>query len=216
MPAEITDEPPYATESYQPTLIRLGFNLTDTQDLLLRRYEAFLATEAVAAGGIGPMEPGRLRDRHVLDSLMFLRGMSGSAHHVVDIGSGVGLPGIPIAIASPERHVTLVDRSQKRSDLASRAVRILDLPNVSIVMADAANLAIPWDVLVFRASFPVVRAAEFVAGSLGDKRSALLGVSRLEETPGLEDPPVGVRFELTEESKGVLDSPFWLLRMTSA
>jgi 16S rRNA (guanine527-N7)-methyltransferase len=147
--------------------------------------------------------------------MMFLSGIATEVMSLVDIGSGVGLPGIPIAICRPGLSVTLVDRSRRRTDLAGRAVRILGLENVEVVTEDALNIGGDYDIAVFRASFPIDQAAQFVL----DRPTipeGIVGVSRLSDRPDIPSPPPGLAFELTEESKGMLDSPFWLLRMTSA
>jgi 16S rRNA G527 N7-methylase RsmG len=194
---------------------RVGIALSAEQLARLQQYQGFLASEAVVAGGIGPGELDRLGDRHIADSMMFLTGIPDSAGSLVDIGSGVGLPGIPVAICRPDLSVTLVDRSRKRTDLAGRAVRILGLENVEVVTQDALTLSGTHDVAAFRASLPIERAADFVA----DRRNGvvgLVGVSRLPDQPDIPEPPAGMDFRLTEESNGMLDSPFWLLRMTFA
>lgn len=193
----------------------VGVELSPSQTDQLERYLEFLRSDAVAAGGIGPGETERLADRHVADSMLFLAGIGSGITTVTDIGSGVGLPGLPIAICRPDLAVTLVDRAQRRTDLARRAVRILGLTNVAVRTEDANRVDIPSDVFTFRASFPIEVAAGFVAGQSGSV-TGLLGVSRQDERPDIPKPPAGVDFRLTEESKGVLDSPFWLLRMTTA
>ena len=132
---------------------------------------------------------------------------------IVDIGSGVGLPGIPMAIALPWCEVMLVDRSERRTHLARRAVRILGLDNVAVRTTDAERLAGSFDVVAFRASLPLPAAGEvFAAVATGDGLG-LLAVSRLSAQPSVGSPPTGVAYELSSEHPEVLDSPFWLLRM---
>lgn len=194
----------------------VGLSLSATQVAMLHTYREFLGSEAVAAGGIGPAEGDRLGDRHIADSMMFLTGIPTSAVSVADIGSGVGLPGIPMAICRPDLTITLVDRSQRRTDLAARAVRILDLGNVQTLTMDVSELPGGYDVLTFRASLTVESAAQVLQDRQDAHIVGLFGVSRLHAQPELPEPPVGLAYRLTEESKGVLDSPFWLLRMTSA
>ncbi len=207
-----TSPDPY---SYRPIATHVGVELDTDQDAKLQHYEAFLGSEALAAGGIGPSETDRIRDRHVADALLFLAGLPPDAARIADIGSGVGLPGVPIAICRPDLEVVLVDRSQRRTDLAGRAVRILGLSNVAVVQADVAQLPQNYDVLTFRASLTIEAAARVVQGRRSAPVTGLFGVSRGENEPELPRPPAGIRYELTEESKGMLDSPFWLLRMTN-
>lgn len=75
-------------------------------------------------------EPGRMVSHHLIDSLAVLRYLPEGS--LVDVGSGGGLPGIPIAIAQPERCVTLNDSNHKKGAFMQQAVIELDLANVSI------------------------------------------------------------------------------------
>jgi 16S rRNA (guanine527-N7)-methyltransferase len=180
----------------------------------LERYGRWLVEEAQRAGGIGPREHERVADRHVADALMFLTGVPPDAVTLLDVGSGVGLPGIPIAIARPNLAITLLDRSLRRTDLASRAVRILGLDNVSVVTGDAAALRPQqYDVFAFRASLPPLAAADVVLRCSRESGLGLLAVSRSVDRPAIVPAPEGVEFTLTSEGVEVLDSPFWLLRM---
>ena len=76
---------------------------------------------------------------HLLDSLViapFLLGDRG-----IDVGSGAGFPGIPLAIALPERRITLLDSSQKKTAFLRQAVADLKLENVEVVCARAESWA---------------------------------------------------------------------------
>src|SRR5690606_19709969 len=67
---------------------------------------------------------------HLLDSLAVLPHIPSGA--LLDVGSGPGLPGIPIAIADPARSVALVDSNDKKSSFARQAAGALALNNVSV------------------------------------------------------------------------------------
>ena len=203
------------TPSLEPDVLTawLGIGLDAFQASLLERYQDWLVSEALAAGGIGPHEVDRVQDRHLLDSLAFVRGIPDDTHSIVDIGTGVGLPGIPIAIALPDTAVTLVDRAGRRVDLVRRAVRILGLSNVTVVQSDVAGLDDHWDCAVFRASLPVDEAASVYRTITAPTGTGLVGVSRRNDRPELPQPPSGVQFTMTDEADGALDSPFWLLTM---
>jgi 16S rRNA (guanine527-N7)-methyltransferase len=69
---------------------------------------------------------------HLLDSLAVLRDLSDSAGALADVGSGGGLPGIPIAIAEPARRVTLNDASEKKGAFLRQAVIELGLSNATV------------------------------------------------------------------------------------
>ena len=69
---------------------------------------------------------------HLLDSLAVIRDLSECAGTLADVGSGGGLPGIPIAIAEPERRVTLNDASEKKGAFLRQAVIELGLSNATV------------------------------------------------------------------------------------
>lgn len=74
--------------------------------------------------------PESMITRHMLDSLVALPHISGPT--VVDVGSGAGLPGIPVALARPEWQVVLIESNQKKAAFLQQAVVELNMPNVSI------------------------------------------------------------------------------------
>jgi len=88
--------------------------------------------------------------RHVLDSLAILPFLSGLS--LLDVGSGGGLPGIPIAIAMPELAVTLLDSNSKKTRFLQQAKAELGLDNVTVVHAriEQANLS-QFDLVTARA-----------------------------------------------------------------
>jgi len=191
----------------------LAVRWSDLQMDRLGRYERWLGDEAVVAGGIGPGEGPRLFDRHIADSLAFLTLVGESATSLIDVGSGVGLPGIPIAIARPEIDVMVLDRSERRARLAARAVRILELENVSIANADVAQTQGMYDVVAFRASLPIEDAERAFQRLAAPNGVGIFAWSRRHEPKSPPEPPADTIFSLTPEGVGVLQSPAWLLRM---
>ena len=77
-------------------------------------------------------DPLQAVSHHLLDSLAVLRDLSGCAGTLADVGSGGGLPGIPIAIAEPARRVTLNDASEKKGAFLRQAVIELGLSNATV------------------------------------------------------------------------------------
>lgn len=75
-------------------------------------------------------EPGRMVSHHLIDSLAVLPHLP--AGSLVDVGSGGGLPGIPIAIAQPQRRVTLNDSNHKKGAFMQQAAIELGLANVDV------------------------------------------------------------------------------------
>ena len=192
----------------------LGVPLTDDQIEALQRYGRWLADEAAAAGGIGPREPARLFDRHLADAVTVLAAIPAESRTLLDVGTGVGLPGIPIAIARPTLAVTLLDQSERRTWLARRACRILDL-DLTVQRSPVDRIDTPYDVLAFRASLTVDSAAGLVVSGRYGPTTGVFALSRAEAPPDIPEL-AGVTTELVDVRSTVLDSPSWLLRMRTA
>lgn len=90
------------------------------------RYADVLATAGVERGLLGPREVGRIWSRHILNSAAVAE-LLGHGERVVDIGSGAGLPGIPLAIARPDLSVVLVEPLLRRSEFLKEVVAELGL-----------------------------------------------------------------------------------------
>jgi len=197
-----------------------GWTLTAPQMALLERYASWLRDEAIRAGGLGPREGERLWSRHLADSLLFASAWRGRGpDELLDVGSGVGLPGIPLAILWPETKVTLLDRGGRRVRLLYRVVGVLGLRNVQIAQGDALAVADEWEAIVARGA---LRAPEFVGLSarlLSPGGTAVLGLSRREQPPertrdlvGIAEA-LGLEPELVGVPPEILDAPAWLLIM---
>jgi 16S rRNA (guanine527-N7)-methyltransferase len=99
------------------------------------RYAAMLAGAGVERGLIGPREAHRLWDRHLLNSAAVAE-LLDRGELIVDIGSGAGLPGIPLALARPDLRVTLIEPLLRRSDFLHEVVDDLGL-DVTIIRGRA-------------------------------------------------------------------------------
>lgn len=129
--------------------------IDETQLNQLLEFESWLGNEALPAGGLGPNEADRILHRHVLDALVFLVVAGDIASGMaVDVGSGVGLPGIPLAIALRGMDFVLLDRSGRRCHLIRRAVRVLGLDNVTVVQGSIEAQAGSYQLVTSRASLP--------------------------------------------------------------
>ena len=99
-------------------------------------YARLLATEGTVRGMIGPREVPRLWERHLLNSAAIASLVSVGAR-VVDVGSGAGLPGIPLALARPDLTVTLLEPLARRVAFLTGCVRRLGLERVTVVRGRA-------------------------------------------------------------------------------
>ena len=112
-----------------------GVSIDDGQRTQLERYAAWLTQEGVPAGGIGPHEADRVWDRHIADSIAFSEAAT-LGGPVIDLGTGVGLPAVPLAIVHPDCSFLAVDRSGRRIDLLTRAIKIVGVANLEARQAD--------------------------------------------------------------------------------
>ena len=93
---------------------------------IAQRYAELLATAGVERGLLGPREVDRVWERHLLNSAA-VGELLDHGERVVDIGSGAGLPGIPLAIARPDLDITLLEPLLRRSEFLKEAVAELGL-----------------------------------------------------------------------------------------
>lgn len=93
---------------------------------LAERYARALATDGIDRGLIGPREVPKIWERHILNSAVLGEAVPENAR-VIDVGSGAGLPGIPLAIARPDLHVDLLEPLLRRTTFLQETVGALGL-----------------------------------------------------------------------------------------
>lgn len=121
---------------------------TDTQAKLLA-YLDLLAKWNRTYNLTAVRDPADMVSRHLLDSLAVLPFVHGDT--LADLGSGAGLPGIPLAIALPNLGVTLVESNGKKARFLREAVRSLPLANVQVMQARVQDAAGSFDTVTARA-----------------------------------------------------------------
>jgi 16S rRNA (guanine527-N7)-methyltransferase len=121
------------------------------QEAKLRTFEGLLRSVAVPRGFISARDAARLRDRHIEDSLRARPCLGAHSELAFDIGSGAGLPGIPIAIVMPQLRMVLIEPARGRAAFIELAVEHLALPNVEVVVRRAQEVGERADACVARA-----------------------------------------------------------------
>ncbi len=142
-------------------LERIGLELDEAVQARLLAYLDLLAKWNRTYNLTAVRKPGQMLVRHLFDSLVihpFLRGPQ-----ILDVGSGAGLPGIPLALACPGYDFTLLDSNSKKTRFITQAVAELGLDNVIVVQSriDAYSAA-GFDTIVSRAFSTLAEFAHVV------------------------------------------------------
>ena len=137
-------------------------------------------------------EPEQMVSRHILDSLAVVPWVHGA--RVLDVGTGAGLPGIPLAVAFPERHFTLLDSHGKKIRFVTHVATTLGLRNVEVVQArvETYRAPEPFATVITRA---FAALGEFLGvsahlGATGTRWLAMKGAPPADELQAL---PAGFR-----------------------
>lgn len=106
---------------------------------LAERYVEHLATSGMERGLLGPREVPRLWSRHVLNCAV-VADLIDQNQRVADVGSGAGLPGLCLAIARPDLHLTLIEPLERRVIWLNEVVEDLGLDNVTVLRGRAEQV----------------------------------------------------------------------------
>jgi 16S rRNA (guanine527-N7)-methyltransferase len=146
----------------------LGWDLPSSAKPRLERLLRFLANAPDAPTTI--TDPDRALDVHVADSLSALSLLRGRSRleRLVDVGSGAGLPGLPLAVAMPSVRFDLVEATQRKCVFIGRAVGEVELRNVTFVCARAEAWGAEggreaYDAVTIRALGPLPTLVEYAA-----------------------------------------------------
>ncbi|WP_444910876.1 16S rRNA (guanine(527)-N(7))-methyltransferase RsmG [Microbulbifer sp. TRSA005] len=122
-------------EQFRPRLLeaaaQMSVALSDRQQDQLLEYLALLARWNSAYNLSAIRDPEQMLERHIIDSLSVVNLCGEGA--LIDVGSGGGLPGIPLAIVHPERAITLLDSNGKKTRFLFQVASTLPLPNIKVV-----------------------------------------------------------------------------------
>lgn len=182
---------------------RLGLDIGEARQETLLAYLGLMAKWNQVYNLTSRRDESDWVPRHLLDSLAVLPYINGS--RIADIGSGAGVPGIVLAIASPERQFTLLDSNAKKARFMTQAAIELKLDNVTVISgrAEAFMPQTGFDSVISRA-FAAVGDFLRVAGHLAAPEGKLLAMKGVYPEDELADVPAGFQLESTER----LDVPF--------
>ncbi|WP_026453172.1 16S rRNA (guanine(527)-N(7))-methyltransferase RsmG [Saccharomonospora iraqiensis] len=191
---------------------------------LAEQFVGLLSTHGVQRGLIGPRELDRLWERHVLNSAVLgeavpeVRGTSGEGARprVIDVGSGAGLPGVPLALARPDLDIVLLEPMARRVDWLEEVAERLGL-SVTVERGRAEEKAVRQrlgvaEVVTARAVAPLGRLAAWCLPLVreGGTLLALKGRSAADEIERDRDAvrrAGGGEPRIVECGAGVLDTP---------
>jgi 16S rRNA (guanine527-N7)-methyltransferase len=151
----------------------LGVTLTDAAATRLIELINELARWNERYNLTGISTPREMITHHLLDSLAVNADLAGE--RVADVGTGAGFPGLPLAVANPQRHFTLIDSTAKKIRFVEHAAQLLELANVTALHARAEQMRPkpPFDTVVARALAPLPRLLETVAPLCGPRTRVL-------------------------------------------
>jgi 16S rRNA (guanine527-N7)-methyltransferase len=196
--------------------------LFDSALPLAQRYAELLADAGVERGLVGPHEVSRLWERHLLNCAVVAEIIERDKH-VVDVGSGAGLPGIVLAIVRPDLTVTLLEPLQRRVTFLSECVAELGLADrvtVHRARAEEVKGKLSADVVTARAVAPLGRLLTWSlpllrpGGTLLAMKGERAGSELEEAAPVLRS--FGVRTaELLQVGHGMVDPPTTIVRIVA-
>jgi 16S rRNA (guanine527-N7)-methyltransferase len=191
---------PLASASVLAGAAELGVDLSGAQSDQLARFAALLVRWNAVHNLTAISSPASILSHHLLDSLAILPPISPifgeKPCRVLDVGSGGGLPGIPLAIARPRWQVTVVDKVQKKAAFLVQARLELGLTNLDCLHARVEEVeAPPFDLIVSRAFSSLEDFVRVSAHLLapGGRWAAMKGVYPKAELADLARTMPGVR-----------------------
>ncbi len=149
----------------------------------IERYVDILTTRGVEWGLMGPKEAPRIWGRHIFNSAA-LSTLMPEGCQVADVGSGAGLPGIPLAIARPDIRITLIEPLLRRSNFLTGVVEELGLGDrVDVLRGRAEDVGQHFDIVTARAVAKLPTLVGWTRGLIGQggELLGLKGASAQEE-----------------------------------
>lgn len=150
-------------------------------------------------------DPNEMVNAHLLDSLSLRPLIYGKS--LIDIGTGAGFPGLPIAISEPGLNVELLDSNARKIGFVQHVVGELDISNAAVVRSRAENYApgMRFDTVIARALASISRLIE-IAGHLVEEKGVMLAQKGRYPADELENIPDGWDYKVTELAVPGLDA----------
>ena len=159
-------------EAWALDLRKLGSELDAERLDRLAAYEEALRERAVPRGFVSAGDADRLWERHIRDSLRALTELPREAR-IADLGSGAGLPGLPLAIAAPSCSFSLIEVRRGRAAFLESVVDGLGLRNVDVFLGKTTSIPGRFDVCLARAFASPVGSWRSAAPMLEDAGSLI-------------------------------------------
>lgn len=175
-----------------PGLKALGTSLPEGGEARLLHYVELLQRWNQAYNLTAVRDPAEMVGKHLLDSLSVLPFVDEGP--VADVGTGAGLPGIPLAVARPELRFTLIDSNGKKTRFVTQAMAELRLANVEVVQsrAEAHRPGVPYALVLSRAFASLADFAN-LAGGMAAPGGRLLAMKGADPEDELAALPPGFR-----------------------
>lgn len=167
----------------------LDLNLTEQQSQQLLDYLALLAKWNKIFNLTALRDPVQMLSKHLLDSLALLPYLD--AESLLDVGTGAGLPGIPVAICRPQMTVTLLDSNAKKTRFLQQVKAELKLQNVTVVHGRVEQVDLPKFAIITARAFASVGDIIDLAGRHCDDAGKLILMKGVYPEQELQDAAPG-------------------------
>ncbi|RJG12729.1 16S rRNA (guanine(527)-N(7))-methyltransferase RsmG [Pseudomonas cavernicola] len=181
---------------------QLGVSLSDSQHSQLLAYLALLIKWNKAYNLTAVRDPDEMVSRHLLDSLSVVPFVREAGDNWLDVGSGGGMPGIPLAILFPERNFTLLDSNGKKTRFLTQVKLELKLANLEVIHSRVESFtpAQPFAGICSRAFSSLEDFANWTR-HLGDLNTRWLAMKGVHPDDELQALPVDFRLTDTHVLK---------------
>jgi 16S rRNA (guanine527-N7)-methyltransferase len=182
--------------------LELGVELSAQQHEQLLAYLALLIKWNKAYNLTAVRDPDEMVSRHLLDSLSVVPFVSEAGDNWLDVGSGGGMPGIPLAILFPERQFTLLDSNGKKTRFLTQVKLELKLANLQVIHSrvEAFTPAVPFSGICSRA-FSSLEDFSNWTRHLGDGNTQWLAMKGVHPDDELQALPADFRLTATHVLK---------------